>query len=224
MDNTNVGSSYSVTGSILARKLKVGVVLPDEEDRGMLMNHLKRMGCQVQGFWPVPKRLPTFADLIFLYLQPKVRDPYEGWKWAENIPLVAVLPYESPSFIDYALKLGAQAVLVTPIRPSGILSAIVISMQRFRESRRQADHIKKLELKLKGVMQLAEAKAILMQMYKIHEADAYEILRSQAMSKRITVEEMSQSIIQANDVFSSTAPSPSGISFMRPIIEVKRRS
>jgi AmiR/NasT family two-component response regulator len=197
---------YSTTGSILARKLKIAVILPDDSDRRTLVDHLKRMGFQVQISWPAPKAPPEFADLIFLSCQPDKQNPYKGWNCVESTPLIAVLNYESPIFIDYALKLGSQAVLTTPIRASGLLSAIALCVQRFRDSRRQADRVRRLELKLKGVMQLAEAKTILMRMYSVSEADAYEILRTQAMAKRITIEEISQSIIQANDIFSSTTP------------------
>ncbi len=205
-DDDRFSPRYSVTGSILARKLKVAVILPDDEDRQTLVNHLDRMGAQVQEFWPVPETPPTFSDLIFLSCQPDKQNPCKCWDLRESTPLIAVLTYESPVFIDYALELGAQTVIMTPIRVSGLLPSITVAVQRFRDSRRQSERIKKLELKLKGVTQLAEAKAILMRMYSISEADAYEILRSQAMDKRITVEEISQSIIQANDIFSSAAP------------------
>lgn len=206
MEDDHNTPSYSVTGAILARKLKTVVILPDDEDRETLVNHLKRMGFQVQVCWPIPKSPPTFADLIFLSCLPDKQDPYKCWSLLESTPLIAVLTYESPIFIDYALKLGAQSVIMTPIRAAGLLPAIAVSVQRFRESRRQAERVKRLEFKLKVVMQLAEAKAILMRMYGVSEAEAYEILRRQAMAKRITVEEISQSIIQANDLFSSSAP------------------
>jgi AmiR/NasT family two-component response regulator len=199
-------SRYSATGSILARKLKIAVVLPDDEDREILLNHLARMGFQVQACWPPPQSVPTFADLMFLSCQPDKEDPCRLWGRIDSIPLIAVLTYESPVFVDYAVGLGAQAVIATPIRASGLLPTMAVSMQRFRESRRQAARISRLELKLKGVMQLAEAKTILMRMYSVNEAEAYEILRKQAMMKRITVEEISQSIIQANDIFAAAAP------------------
>ena len=57
-----------------------------------------------------------------------------------------------------------------------------------------------------GIRQISEAKAILMRMHSIGEEQAYEILRHQAMDKRITVEEISCSLIQANDIFSWTTP------------------
>ncbi len=205
MEDDENTHSYSVTGAILARKLKTVVILPDDEDRETLVNHLKRMGFHVQVCWPIPENPPTFADLIFLSCLPDKQDPCKGWNLLESTPLIAVLTYESPIFIDYALKLGAQSVIMTPIRAAGLLPAIAVSVQRFRESRRQTERVKRLELKLKVVMQLAEAKAILMRMHSVSEAEAYEILRRQAMAKRITVEEISQSIIQANDLFSSSA-------------------
>ena len=197
---------YSATGSILARKLKVAVMLPGDDDREILVNHLKRMGFQAQTCWPPPEKVPAYADLIFLSCQPDSQDPCRFWEGIDTVPLIAVLTYESPVFVDYAVELGAQAIIATPIRASGLLPTITVCMQRFRESRRQLARIGKLEQKLKGVMQLAEAKTILMRMYNVNEAEAYETLRKQAMIKRITIEEISQSIIQANDIFSQATP------------------
>jgi AmiR/NasT family two-component response regulator len=57
-----------------------------------------------------------------------------------------------------------------------------------------------------GIRQVSEAKAILMRMHSIGEEQAYEILRHQAMDKRITVEEISCSLIQANDISPGLRP------------------
>lgn len=196
----------STTGTILRKNLRVVVIHPNDADGGVLTNHLQRMGFSVQGFWPVPLAPPENAELIFLALNPEQRDPHENWHKSNCSPIISVIAYENPTFIDHALKLGSTAVITTPIRASGLLSAVVMAMQLHRRHKQNTDRIERLEQKLIGMRHLGEAQAILMRMHGIDETNAYEILRSQAMTRRVPIETICQSIIQANDIFSMTAP------------------
>ena len=79
-------------------------------------------------------------------------------------------------------------------------------MRLHKQNKQLADRVERLEHKVVSMRQLGEAQAILMRMHSINESQAYEILRTQAMAKRLPIETICQSIIQANDVFSMTAP------------------
>lgn len=48
--------------------------------------------------------------------------------------------------------------------------------------------------------QISEAKSIIMRTRSVSDAEAYRILREQAMSKRIAIEEIARSIINANAI------------------------
>lgn len=50
---------------------------------------------------------------------------------------------------------------------------------------------------------MAQAKAILMQTHQVSESEAYDLLREQAMNKRSSVEEISDVIVQANELLST---------------------
>jgi AmiR/NasT family two-component response regulator len=196
----------SVTGSLLRRNLRVLVIHPNDSDGAVLTEHLQRMGFNVQAFWPVPIVRPENVELIFLAMHPEQRDPHENWQKANHIPIISVLAFENPTFIDHALEIGATAVITTPIRFSGILSAVVLAMQLHKRNRQLADRVERLENKVVTMRQLGEAQAILMRMHSINESQSYEILRTQAMAKRLPIETICQSIIQANEVFSMTKP------------------
>jgi AmiR/NasT family two-component response regulator len=190
------------TATILAKKLKIAVIYPDDPDRTILINHLKRMGFQVSVLWPIPSSFPQSTDLVFLSCQPDTKDSYGSWPNLGEIPMVAILTYESPVFLDYALSIGANAAITTPIRESGLLSVITFAINNSTRNSKMLEKIKRLENKIKFANQLAQAKTILINMHGFTESEAYEALRRQAMSKRISIEEISQSIIQASDVFS----------------------
>lgn len=190
----------------MRRSLRVLVIHPNDSDGAVLTGHLQRMGFNVQAFWPIPVVRPENVELIFLAMHPERRDPLEHWQKSHNVPIISVIAFENPTFIDHALEIGSTAVITTPIRISGLLSAVVMAMQLHKQNKQFVDRVERLEHKVVGMRQLGEAQAILMRMHGINESQAYEILRSQAMAKRLPIETICQSIMQANDVFSMTTP------------------
>ena len=199
-------SRLSTTAILLSRGIRCVVLHPDDDDGATLTNHLRRMGFKVQAFWPIPERLPADTDLIFYALQSDNPEPDVSWLNLSKHVLIEVIAYENPTFIDQTISMGAGATITTPIRSSGLLSAMVFALHHAQQQRQMSDRIERLEKKMLGIRQVSEAKAILMRMHSIGEEQAYEILRHQAMDKRITVEEISCSLIQANDIFSWTTP------------------
>ncbi|ACS84613.1 MULTISPECIES: ANTAR domain-containing response regulator [Musicola] len=196
----------STTALLLSRGVRCVVLHPNDEDGATLTNHLRRMGFRVQAFWPIPERLPPDTDVIFFTPQSDRPELETPWLDPARHALVSVIAYENPTFLDQALEMGAGATITTPIRASGLLSAMVMALHHAQQRRRMADRLERLEKKMLGMRYVGEAKAILMRMHGISEERAYEILRHQAMDKRITVEEMACALIQANDVFSLTTP------------------
>ena len=73
-------------------------------------------------------------------------------------------------------------------------------MQRQNELQ---ERIAKLEKKLAGQKLIAKAKSILMDMHGMTEAHAFETIRKQAMSKRTSIEDMAQAIINAKELLST---------------------
>ncbi|QTF07238.1 ANTAR domain-containing protein [Brenneria izadpanahii] len=199
-------SRDSTTALLLSRGIRCVVLHPDDEDGETLTRHLRRMGFKVKAFWPIPEQLPADADLIFFAPQSDQPEPDVPWLDHSRHALISIIAYENPTFIDQALSMGAGATITTPIRASGLLSSMVVALHHRQQRQRMMERIERLEKKMLGIRQVSEAKAILMRMHGISEERAYEILRHQAMDKRITVEEMSSVLIQANDVFSMTAP------------------
>lgn len=196
----------SADALLLGRSIRCTVLHPDDEDGETLADHLRRMGFKVRAFWPVPDKLPADTDLVFLALRSDLPEPEVPWLDLDKHALISVIEYENPTFIDTALRLGAGTTLTTPVRATGLLSAMVFALHHAQRRRHMGGHIERLEKKVLGLRQVSEAKAILMRMHAIGEEQAYDILRHQAMDKRITVEDMARALIQANDIFSWTTP------------------
>lgn len=60
------------------RTLRVLVIHPPGDDRSVLEEQLRRIGCPVRVLWPFPSQLPADADAIFFLLVPRPGVPEIG--------------------------------------------------------------------------------------------------------------------------------------------------
>lgn len=190
------------------RTLIVAVVHPDDSDGRQLTQQLQRIGCRVKAFWPPVQFIGSDIDVAFVAVRPDILRLDMEWTRGENAPtVIAVVNYENPTIVEVVLSLDAKAVLPSPVRSFGLLSTIVIARETHKVNLALARRLKKSEAKLLGARDLIEAKAILMKTHQVSEAEAYDLIRDQAMAKRTTIEEVAVSIVKANELLSlSTAP------------------
>lgn len=185
------------------RNTRVIVFHPKDADGEMLAQQLQRIGCQVITMWPPLPELPDTVDVVFCAVRPEHVALKCAWTGAEpSVPVIAIIDYENPTVVDAALRMGAQAVLVSPVRSAGILSSLAMAKHAhagLREARRRAA---RLEQKLLSSVQITEAKAILVRTRSISDSDAYKVIREQAMSKRVPIEEIARAIIHADNILS----------------------
>lgn len=185
------------------RKLRVAVFHPDDADGTQLIQQLQRIGCQVQAYWPPLPALPEGLDVVFLAVRPDSIDFGYEWARGEDCPtVIAIVTYENPTIVEAVLRIGAKAVLPSPVRSFGLLSTLVVAREVDVADKALLKRVRKLEAKLLGVRHIAEAKDILMRTRNVSEARAYDLIREQAMSKRVTTEEIAAAIVNANEILS----------------------
>jgi AmiR/NasT family two-component response regulator len=183
------------------RGLRVQVVHPPDNERGRLVEHLRRIGCMVEMQWPVPECWSDSCDVMLLAIEHDVRGDIQRLLKSGVPPtLIAIVGYEDPSTLQLVLEAGAVAVIERPIRPFGLLTNLTIARSIWLEKRETDKRIRKLERKLSGLQRIQRAKAILMDGQGMSEAEAYESIRRQAMAKRLSMDEMAAAIIHANEV------------------------
>ena len=192
------------------RELKIAVIHPDDADGMQLTQQLQRIGCQVQAFWPPVQVLPAGIDIAFMAVRPDIIGLRFEWTQREDAPtVIAVVTYENPTIVDAVLALGAQAVLPSPVRSFGLLTALVLARETHKENLFLTRRLRKVEAKLLGARHLADAKAVMMKTHDISEAQAYDLIREQAMCKRTTVEEIAAMIVHASEILSLGGRRPS---------------
>ena len=185
------------------RNLRVLVFHPKDADGEMLTQQLQRIGCQVMTMWPPLPDLPDTVDVVYCAVRPDHAAVQCAWMGEESeVPLIAIINYENPTIIDAAMRMGALAMLTSPLRSTGILSSLAMSQHTHGELRELRQRIVRLQQKLLSANQISQAKAILVRTRAINDAEAYRIIREQAMSKRVATEEIARAIINADGILS----------------------
>lgn len=186
------------------RRLRVAMFHPLDGDGDVLSRQLQRIGCQAMSFWPPLPALPDTVDLVFCAVRPE--QSLEGLAWAAadvGPAIVAVVTYENPTVVDAVLKLGASAVLCSPLRSSGVLSSMVLALSIRQELGDARRRVARLEQKLASANDISDAKQIIMRTHRVSDAEAYRIIREQAMCKRVAAEEVARAIIQSESLVPS---------------------
>lgn len=185
------------------RALKLALIHPDDSDRLQLMQQILRIGCQVQPIWPPVPVLPEGIDIALVAVRPDSLKFSFEWAQGEDSPaVIAVVTYENPTILEAVLKLGAKAVLPSPVRSFGLMSALVVAREAHKEYCVLARRLRKVEAKLLGARRIADAKNILIKTHNVTETQAYDLIREQAMKKRTTTEEIALAIIIASETLS----------------------
>ena len=177
------------------------IVHPNDQDGQELISQLQRIGCQVKAFWPPSEKLSEEFNLVFFAVRPEVLSMDIPWLRDDACrPLIAVVNYENPTIVEAVLSLGARGVIASPVKSFGLLSSIVVALHHAESQKVHAHYAKRMEQRLATIRKVAKAKAVLMQTQNISEQEAYQIIRNQAMSKRVTTEEIADAVIKANEI------------------------
>lgn len=185
------------------RTLRVAVFHPQDTDGEQLTQQLQRIGCQVQAFWPPLQEPPEDTDVVFFAVRPDVVKLDFPWFRGDRAPaVIAVVNYENPVIVDAILRLGVKGVIASPVRSFGLLSALVVAQHVNDELHAKNKQINRLESKLFGIRKVSEAKSILMETRRITDKEAYQVIREQAMTRRVSTEEIANAIINANSILS----------------------
>lgn len=192
------------TNSSLLRQLRsmnVVVFHPEDQDGQEVIAQLHRIGCRVQAFWPPLEKLPADVDVVFLAVRPEVLSIDLPWLRRESTPpVIAVVTYENPVLVEAVLALDAYGVIASPVKSFGLLTTMVVAINQAQRACEREKMLARAEQRLSSQRKIAKAKAILMQSRGISEDDAYKLIRSRAMGRRVTTEEIADAVIQANEI------------------------
>ncbi|CAN7726205.1 ANTAR domain-containing protein [Caballeronia sp. dw_19] len=182
------------------RSLKVVAIHPLDQDGEELLAQLRRIGCRVCRFWPAPAVLPAETNIVFIAVRPEALACKPAWlEGPDAPPVIPVVSYENPIFIDVVMQLNAYCTVPSPVRSFGVLTAIAVSLHQHKNRLALERYAQRVAEKFADQRQIQRAKSILMSSRKLTEPDAYELLRSRAMEQRQSLEATAEIIIKAHE-------------------------
>jgi AmiR/NasT family two-component response regulator len=185
------------------RGLKVAVIHPPDEDGVGLVDHLRRIGCAAEAQWPLPSSFAPGTDVALLAIDADNRSAVERLLKSHDArgpTLIAIVSYEDPRTLQMVIESGAQAVVERPVRPFGVLTSLILARSLWLKRAEAEKRIRQLERKIAGMQKTQKAKTILMTSQGLSEDEAYATIRRQAMTKRVPIEDMAASIINAYEL------------------------
>jgi AmiR/NasT family two-component response regulator len=184
------------------RRARVLVIHPKDEDGAALIDHLRRLGCDVTAIWPPPRDLPLEIDTIFMQLDDAAVSHLLPMIEEAAPALIAIVTYESPTSLKAIVDFNAHGVISKPLRPLGVLTQFVLARYRHGYEGRLSSKIRKLEDTMKGRRAVEKATKLLAGLNKIDDEAAYRLLRDRATAKRMTMTSVAESIIAAHEAMS----------------------
>ena len=193
------------------RGLRIEVMHPPDTEGVNLVEHLRRIGCVTTTVWPLPDEVSSGSDIVVLAVDHDSRAPLRRlFRHLDGrLPtIIGVVEYENPSILQLVLEIGAHAVIERPVRPFGLLTQLAIARSLWLQQQSAGQRVQKLERKLAGIQKIQRARLILMSSQALTEEEAYQTIRRQAMSKRMSLEDMAAAIINAHDLLRSKPAIP----------------
>lgn len=142
-------------------------------------------------------------DVVIMDIKMPVMDGLDAAKIVADekiAPVVLLTAYSQKDLIERAKEAGVYAYLVKPFQESDVLPAIEIAIARYLEQQDLETTLGDLETKLETRKIVDRAKGILMDKYKLSEAEAFRRIQQQSMNQRRSMKEIAEALIIAHDI------------------------
>lgn len=186
------------------RNIRVQILHPNDRECDELVAQIRRIGCHVEASWFPKADIHLDTDVAIILFRQDTMNNTAVKSIADRTAaatLIAIVESESPAAIEVIVRAGAKAVITKPIRAFGLLTSIIVARTLSERINVSSERISKLEQRLTGLKKIEQAKSILMTKKGLTEQEAYDFIRSRAMSKRVSLETISMTIVDASEFF-----------------------
>ncbi|MFU9045768.1 ANTAR domain-containing response regulator [Acinetobacter tibetensis] len=186
-------------------KLKIALI-DDDQDRAnyikdsLLQHDFDVVACLTIDHLNMFKLEHLQADVILLDMDHPHRDIIESCVSQFDLPTVLFTQNSQKEMIKSAIDAGITAYIVDGIDPAKLDSILEISIEQFKKHKKLLTDLKETQNKLADRKDVEKAKVLLMQLHQLTEDQAFQLLRKNAMSHRITMGEMARRLLDAQEL------------------------
>jgi response regulator NasT len=145
-------------------------------------------------------------DVVILDVKMPGMDGIEAAKRISSEAICAVLmltAFSQREVVEQARDAGALAYLVKPFQKNDLVPAIELAIARFSETKALAAEVSELTERLEVRKVIDRAKGMLIDEHGLKEADAFAFIQKTAMSKRVSMRAIAESVLKGETVPSS---------------------
>ena len=186
-------------------KLKIALI-DDDQDRAnyikdsLLQHDFDVVACLTIDHLNMFKLEHLQADVILLDMDHPHRDIIESCVSQFDLPTVLFTQNSQKDMIKSAIDAGITAYIVDGIDPAKLDSILEISIEQFKKHKKLLADLKETQNKLADRKDVEKAKVLLMQLHQLTEDQAFQLLRKNAMSHRMTMGEMARRLLDAQEL------------------------
>lgn len=112
-------------------------------------------------------------------------------------PVLLLTAFSQKEIVEKAKDSGVLAYLVKPVKEANLFPALEIAISRFQEFAELERELEDVKNSLETRRILDRAKGILMDAYNLSEGEAYRRIQQYSMSKRKSIRDVAEAIIEA---------------------------
>jgi response regulator NasT len=152
----------------------------------------------------LPERIAQLQpDMIIVDAESDARDVLEHIVIAtrdERRPIVMFTESDDQESMEAAVAAGVSAYIVAGLHSDRIKPVLNVALARFKREQKLLEELSDTKSKLAERKVIERAKGLLMQRQNYTEEQAYQKLRSMAMSKNLKLSEVAQRILDVEDL------------------------
>ena len=114
-------------------------------------------------------------------------------------PVVLLTSYSQQDLIDKARDSGVYGYLIKPVREEQLVPSLEMALGRYKSDAQLREKMAELEQSLEDRKIIQMGTGILMELYSISEAEAYNRIRTLSMNKHISIIETCNLIIKQSN-------------------------
>lgn len=152
----------------------------------------------------LPERIAQLQpDMIIVDAESDARDVLEHIVIAtrdERRPIVMFTESDDTESMEAAVAAGVSAYIVAGLQSERIKPVLNVALARFKREQKLLEELSDTRSKLAERKIIERAKGLLMQRQQYTEEQAYQRLRTMAMSKNLKLSEVAQRILDVEDL------------------------
>lgn len=178
-------------------RLSITLVSELDEQGMLLLRALQRTRARVDHRWPITERIGEQCDLLVCEYMPDLSRRYAWMPGEARAAVILLLPQSGRYELKGLQAAVPDAVIHRPYQDHAIMTAMTIGWDHFTFCRRQRVRIARLDENIRALRDIERAKHRIMEEMKIDEYRAFNVLRTMAMEKRLTIAALSASMVDS---------------------------